>query len=82
MKHALQSMTTPIESLLRYLIQKVHAQIKFESLNQQWIFDVLRHHRDLVQGQICHIFEDKNATAAGGGMGLDNPKAALFVVHL
>ena len=52
------------------------------TLDQQWILYILRDHRDLVQWQLRHVFQHEDPTAAGGGVRLDDPKAAPLVVDL
>ena len=59
-----------------------HSEIKLESLNEEWIFHILGHHRDLVQRQVRHIFQDEDPAATRGGVGFDDPKSTLLVVHL
>lgn len=59
-----------------------HSEIKLESLNEKWIFHILGHHRDLVQRQVRHIFQDEDPAATRGGVGFDDPKSTLLVVHL
>ena len=59
-----------------------HSEIELESLNEKWIFHILGHHRDLVQRQVRHIFQDEDPAATRGGVGFDDPKSTLLVVHL